>query len=284
MEQRVADSLLRRLAELRRVQSGAVVRYGPETSEVSPDLDEADGAIAAFAALGLLAEADADAWRQRFATATAAAKRGEPRPSRAVRDRVARYLSEGIERLPSRTSGGLEASWPLQNLLNDFHHIGLLSEREMGGLFDRLGERLDAGDARNKDEPDRNCLCADIRRVVLGPPERHGGVRVTSFELYEDGVAIRWHMVRLAPDESGVPPLPDEVEGVDAARRAQEPHLTLHDDVGTRYRFQSGGGGGGNGRFSDRVRKGTETFTPAVPAQASTLWALHSEYRFEVAL
>jgi len=283
VEQRVADSLLRRLAQLRRVQSGAVVRYGPETSEVSPDLDEADGAIAAFAALGLLDEADADAWRLRFATATA--KREKPRPSRADRDRVARYLSESIERLPTRNSGGLEESGPLQNLLNDFHHIGLLSEREMDGLFDRLGERLDAGDARPEDEHERDCLCAELRRVVLGPPERHGGVRVTSFELYEDGLAIRWHMVRLAPDESGaVQPLPDEVEGVDAARRAQEPHFSLHDDIGTRYRFQSGGGGGRNGRFSDRVRKGTETFTPAVPAQASTLCALHSEYRFEVAL
>ena len=187
--------------------------------------------------------------------------------------------------MPSRTSGGLEASWPLQNLLNDFHHIGLLSEREMDRLFDRLGERLDAGEARLEDEPEPECLCADLRRVVLGPPERHGGVRVTSVELYEDGVAIRWHMVRLAPGESGaVPSLPDEVEGVDAARRAQEPYFSVYDDIGTRYRFQSGGGGGGNGRFSDRVRKGTQTFTPAVPAQASTLWALQSEYRFEVAL
>lgn len=108
---------------------------------------------------------------------------------------------------------------------------------------------------------------------------------MTSFEIYDDAVALRWHMVRLAPDESGaIPSLPDEVEGPEAARRAREPHFALYDDLGTDYQFQSGGGGGGDGRFSHRVRTGTGTFAPSVPSRASRLWAVHADYRFEVSL
>lgn len=285
VEQRVRDYLLRKVVHLRRLQSGSIARFGPGNSDDWPDLDQAEGSIAGLCALGLLDEAEARVWRGRFAAEASASQARDRRTAQDAHDRVARYLSERIERLPPRSAGGLEASWPLQSLLNDFQHMGLLSEREMDRLFDRLGDRLDAGESRRQDEPEVDCLCAELRRVLVGPPERHAGVRITSFEIYDDAIALRWHMVRLAPDESGtIPSLPDEVEAPDAALRAREAHFALQDDLGTDYRFQSGGGGGGNGRFSHRVRTGTETFTPSVPARASRLWAVHADYRFEVPL
>jgi len=285
VEERVADFLLRKVVHVRRLQSGSIARYGPGDADDWPDLQQAEGAIAGLSALGLLDEAQAGVWRERFAAEANASQVRDWRPAPEVRDRVGRYLSDRIERLPSRSAGGFEASWPLQSLLNDLRHMGLLSEREMDRLFDRLGDRLDAGEPRRQGEPEVECLCAEDRRVLVGPPERHAGVRLTSFEIYDDAVVLRWHMVRLAPDESGtIPLLPDEVEGSEAALRAREPHFSLHDDLGTEYRFQSGGGGGGDGRFSHRVRTGTQTFAPSVPPRASRLWAVHADYRFEASL
>jgi len=283
VEPRVADYLLRQLAQLRRLQSGSIARFGPGDPDDWPDLDQAEGAVAGLSALGLLDEAEARVWRERFAAEASSTR--DRRLAQEVRDHVVHYLTERIERLPPRRVGGLDASWPLQRLLNDFRHMGVLSEREMDRLFDRLGDRLDSGEPRRQDEAEVDCLCAELRRVLVGPPERHAGVRVTSFEIYDDAVALRWHMVRLAPDESGtIPSLPDEVEGAAGALRAREPHFALHDDLGTDYRFQSGGGGGGDGRFSHRVRTGTEMFAPSVPPGASRLWAVHREHRFEVPL
>ena len=285
VEQRVADYLLRQVVHLRRLQSGSIARFGAGDGDDWPDLDQAEGAIAGLSALGLLDDAEARVWRERFAAEASGTRARDWRPAQEVHDRVVRYLIERIERLPSRSAGGFDASWPLQSLLNDFRHMGVLAEREMDRLFDRLGDRLDAGEPRRQDEPEVDCLCAELRRVLVGPPERHAGVRITCFEIYDDAVALRWHMVRLAPDESGtIPSLPDEVEGAEAALRAREPHFALHDDLGTDYCFQSGGGGGGDGRFSHRVRTGTEMFAPSVPPAASRLWAVHGEYRFEVPL
>src|SRR6266545_2003456 len=106
VEQRVADYLLRQVVHLRRLQSGSIARFGPGDPDDWPDFDQAEGAVAGLSALGLLDEAEARVWRERFAAEASSTR--DRRLAQEVRDHVVHYLTERIERLPPRRVGGLD--------------------------------------------------------------------------------------------------------------------------------------------------------------------------------
>jgi hypothetical protein len=278
VDQRVEDFLLRELAGLRRGHT-AVFGRGREWDPLVP----AGGALDALAAVGAVSDGEARLWRDRFRKWTEAPPKEAT--DEAVRDRAHAYVRHLLAALPPERTAGLKDSTEFQDVLNALHHVGVFSEREMSWWFDRLDEHLGPSEAPTEDESERACRLSELRSVVVGPPERRGGVRIVGFEVYDDAIVLRWHLVRLAPDAEGhVSRLPDEVEGEEAARRAREPFFTLHDDCGTAYRLHSAGAGSAGSSFGPRVWSGNVIFTPTLPSAARRLWAVSDPFRFEVAL
>lgn len=279
MDQRTEDFLERELAGLRRSHTGlAVFGAGGEWDPLAP----AGGAVDALVAVGAVSDDEARLWRDRFRKATEATSEAV---DEGVRDRAHAYVAQLLAVLPPDRAAGLKASTEFRDVLNAFHHVGVFSEREMSRWFDRLGEHLGHSEAPAEDETERVCRLNDLRRVIVGPPERRGGVRVVGFEVYDDAVVLRWHLARLAPDAEGhLARLPDEIEGEDAARRAREPLFTLHDDCDTTYRRRSGGAGSARSPFGPRVWSGNAIFVPTLPAAARRLWAASELFQFEVVL
>lgn len=246
-------------------------------------LAPAEGALDALVGIGVASEEEAGRWRTRFREAMG--KVSEAAVDREVRDRAHAYVGELLARIPRDRAAGLNASTEFQDVLNALRHVEVFSEHELTVWFDRLDERLGRSEAPARDDREPPSTLSELRRVVVGPPERRGGVRAIGFEIYDDAVALRWHLARLAPDAEGhVAALPDEVEGAEAARRAREPSFTLHDDCDTPYRMLSGGAGSAGSSSGSLVWSGDTIFTPTVPAAARRLWAATEPFRFEVAL
>ncbi len=244
-------------------------------------LAPAEGALDALVAIGAVSDSEAADWRTRLREAMGGVS--EAAVDHDVRDRAHAYVGELLARIPPGRSAGLEASTEFQDVLNALHHVGVFSEREMSRWFDQLDERLGRPEARDGDDVERDARLGQLRQVIVGPPERRAGVRVVGFEVYDDAVLLRWHLVRLAADAEGhVPPLPDEVEGGAAARRAREPSFTLHDDRDTAYRMHSGGAGSAGSSSGSLVWSGHAIFTPSIPADVRRLWAVTEAFRFEV--
>lgn len=120
--------------------------------------------------------------------------------------------------------------------------------------------------------------------VVVGPPVRRRGTRITAVELYTDGVIVHWHRAQLGRLPDGTwPQLLDEVYEPDPSW-IFAPRLTLHDDLGTRYHLVSGNGGGGavEGRPGFEASPGNTFFVPRVPDRAGALWVAQGADRFDV--
>jgi hypothetical protein len=271
--QRAADFLLRLLIQ--------------PTSPAKAKFERADGAIDAYRALGLVDTEEAQWWRKRFEQEARDVDIDLFRPDPDVAERALQLIDERIDRLESLGRGGPadpDEVLHAMRKLGDFEQIGLLTREGARPRFDRLERLLGTFEPPDEQQlPD--CCHGRLRRFVPGPAERHAGIRVIGFDLYEDGVTVRWHLVRLAPDVNGaLRRLPDERESDEAARQARSPFFRLRDDIGTTYEFQGGGGGGYGEQFVDRVRKGMQTFRGAVPSEARTLCAINGECRFEVAL
>ncbi len=281
MEERTEDFLFRELHGLRRSRTSAMLVFGEE-GEWDP-LARTEGALDALAAIGAISDDEAGLWRTRFRAAMDGVSEEEA-ADEAVRRRAGAYVTGLLARTPAETRPALEASSELEDVLNTLHHVGVLGERDVSGWFDRLAERLGRPQPP-EDDGEPGARLSELRRVVVGPPERRGGVRVVGFEVYDDAVVLRWHLARLAPDAEGhVPRLPDEVEGEEAARRAREPFFLLHDDCDTAYRMHSGGAGSASSPSGSRVWTGNAVFTPTVAADARRLWAATEAFRFEVVL
>jgi hypothetical protein len=254
-----------------------VIGHGVDWDRLAP----AEGALDALAAVGAISDDEGRLWRARFREATEAPS--EEAPDAAARDRGHEYVAQLLAELPRDTTAGLRASAEFRDVLNAFHHIGVFSDRDVHRWFGQLDDHLGLRAARTEDETERPCRLREFRRVIVGPPERRGGVRVVGFEIYDDAVVLRWHLVRLAPDAEGHRSrLPDEVEREELARRAREPSFTLHDDCETAYRLHSGGAGSAGSSHGPRVWSGNVIFTPTVPAAAGRLWATSEAFQFEV--
>ncbi len=84
-------------------------------------------------------------------------------------------------------------------------------------------------------------------RVVAGPPERIGGLRVTVIELFEDAVSVHWHFdsrVAMGPrgealaEELEWEPSPFAIRPPrtsDLVDRMATPLVALQDEAGTEY-------------------------------------------------
>jgi hypothetical protein len=279
VDQRTEDFLVRELAGLRRSHAGvAVFGAGGDWDPLAP----AGGALDALVAVGAVTDDEARLWLDRFRKATEATSEAL---DAGAGDRAHAYVGQLLAVLPPDRTAGLRASTEFQDVLNALHHVGVFSDNEMSRWFDRLDEQLGHSEAPAEDDTERACRLNELRRVIAGPPERRGGVRVVGFEIYDDAVVLRWHLARLAPDAEGhLSRLPDEIEGDDAARRAREPLFTLHDDCDTAYRLRSRGAGSAGSSFGPRVWSGNAIFAPTLPPAARRLWAASEPFEFEVVL
>jgi hypothetical protein len=255
------------------------------SSNSGAKFEEAEGALAAYEALGLISAEEAAWWRGRYAQEAVHADEEPLGPDSDVAARVLRLLDERIEHARSHPPDADRNRVPrLMRLVETFQRIGLLSAHDATPRLERLLTQFDSSLPDDAGGELPRCTASRLLRFVPGPPERHAGVRVTGFDLYDDGVVIRSRRVRLAGDESGAARrLPDEVESDEAAQRGSAQSFSLHDDLGTRYRFQGGGSGTHNEAFVDRVTTKTAWYAPAVPHDAHVLWATNG-YRFEVTL
>ena len=88
-----------------------------------------------------------------------------------------------------------------------------------------------------------------------------GGFRVVSVECYERGLIVRWLVSPAVDDWSRLPP------------------VKVVDDVGTEYRYTSGGGFG-----HATALRGDTMFRPAPPPAASRLTISHRDASVTVSL
>ena len=96
---------------------------------------------------------------------------------------------------------------------------------------------------------------ADLRRVLpVASDDLGGGFRIVSVECYELGLIVRWLVSPPRDDWSPFPP------------------VTVADDVGTEYRYTSGGGFG-----HASALRGDTMFVPAPPPSASILTIWHQD-------
>ena len=78
---------------------------------------------------------------------------------------------------------------------------------------------------------------AELRAVIVGPERRLGGLRISSAEVYDDCVIVRWHLVVDADEHRrGRVAAPDHVSDL---TRAYGPR-SLEDDAGTAYALGPG--------------------------------------------
>jgi hypothetical protein len=279
VNQRTEDFLVRELAVLRRnhirvTESGV----GGQRDPMAPD----EGVLEALVAVGAVTDDEARVWRNRFRKATEATSEAL---DTAAHDRAHAYVARLLAVLPRDRTTGLKASREFRDVLNALRQIGVFNDSEMKEWFHQFDTHLGRSQAPAEAETERVCTLRELRRVIVGPPQRRGGLRVIGFEVYDEAVVLRWHLVRLAADAEGhVLRLPDEMEDEDSARRAREPSFTLYDDCGTMYRLRSRREASAGSPFGPRVWSGNVTFTPTVPPPARSLCAETESFQFEVVL
>lgn len=113
------------------------------------------------------------------------------------------------------------------NALDALRLIGALSSdgaRPWSQLGARAGEPP-GGWAEPEPDPEIQFTAGELHEVLIGPPDRSGGLRVTSLELYGDCVIVRFHQ-RLPSRPA------DPVERRELLRHA----FAVEDDAGTAYR------------------------------------------------
>jgi hypothetical protein len=215
------------------------------TSEGFDPVAHFEAQLEALAELGLLTPDEMETWRGRFAEA------GRPAApvvvDEALRARVERYLQS---LMPAGGAPTDEEDDQLSVAIEVLERLGVLTE-EQGMEWHMRALRADPDHEDDEDDDDfPEYEARELRRVLLGPVEEHDGVRITSVELYDDAVVVRWNAAagtHLAHD--------------------MEPDLSLSDDLGTPYSPTGGSGGSGG---SERMR-GDSDFVPGVPAGAGRL-------------
>ncbi|MDQ6807258.1 MAG: hypothetical protein M3065_20410, partial [Actinomycetota bacterium] len=155
--------------------------------------------LRAYVVAGVLSEADAEAWRARFA----AAERAVTAPDSEVGDRATRTQATELleELLKARTSDDEQTkASSFHSALGAFTAIGLISTEEQREWNERA--RPAPSPPRHHRLLDRpSYTAAELRTVLAGPLERLGGVRLLCAELYSDCVIVRWHRL-LTPEEA----------------------------------------------------------------------------------
>lgn len=213
----------------------------------APGVDPAayfDAQLRALAAIGLLSDDEVAAWRRRLEASARADD--EVVVDGALRARTERYL-ESLLRAAADEEGADRLEAALQVLIE----IGVLDEDERERWF----HRAYAVEHDEDDEGEDGLAALDateLHGVLLGPRDEADGVRITSLELYSDGVVVRWSARRGTVGGDALGP---------------EPHLALSDDTGTAYEETGGGSGSGGSELT----RGASEFVPGVPEAATRL-------------
>jgi hypothetical protein len=200
-------------------------------------------------------------------------------------ERRARALLEG--RLPAsdldpESEAYRKAIWRFQEAQAVINISGALSPEERAQWQERFLERTSPQDRGRFHHP-RPCTGLDLERVVRGPPARRDGVRITHIELYSDGLVVHLH-------RSGALPKPPTRELTAWERfQASKPDrrsamLDLADDAGTSYRWWPGPSHDAAFRRDGFVHWNSAMFAPAVPKEATRLFASRDGNEFEIAL
>lgn len=223
-----------------------------------------EGRLLAMERIGAITAKEAAHWRRRLHDAGWWREPAGNPPSEDVRARAADHLEARLE--PVSPSARERAAACL-SAIGAYEQTGIFTAAEALAWRDRLNAKLGLAPVRP-----RRCSRRNLLRVVAGPAKRWHGLRVTSVELYDDGVVLQWHH----SDEW--------VDGPATARVWSErdyetipfedeiyPH-SLTDDLGTCYVGDATPFFGINGGGSI-VSFGTSAFTPAVPLRAKQLHA-----------
>jgi hypothetical protein len=221
-----------------------------------------EGRLLAVEYVGAIGGDQGAEWRQKLRDASVRPEPQRGSVSPEVRDRALSHL-EGLAAGVSPEPG--DSSAACLSVVMAYERSGVLSAAEALAWRERLRELMGL-------EPERPPLCTqrELHHVLAGPAERYQGLRITSVELYADGVVLRWHRARAWPDGPDTPRIWSRVEQETDASDDSTPR-SLTDELGTPYVVGRAGaelGISGGGRL---IRFGVSAFTPAVPADAKYL-------------
>jgi hypothetical protein len=140
--------------------------------------------------------------------------------------------------------------------------LGALPPATFAEWYRRLGSPAPAAPVRQLDERTLRARAArpgELERVVAGPVRLGPAMQVTSAEIYEGAVALRWHY---NSDDARFPRALD-MGGV---------HFRVEDELGTQYIGRSAGAGRLDRHEEEYAAvSGRDVFVPAPPREASAL-------------
>ena len=205
-----------------------------------------DAAAAALVELGSLSEAETASFRERLEEAIATREGNEPAVvdkglagrARTLLERRLEAVREGPElpRMPPELERPPPPDPVHREAINRFEqvHVACAACRALPAneLSDWRRRLLEADGGRDwhleRERRQKHFTLSELRAVVAGPPARHGQLRITTAELYTDGVLLRWHE---AGGSRAGPAAGDAVRRTDTGRR----HVSLSDDLATQY-------------------------------------------------
>jgi hypothetical protein len=294
MHRRVEDSLAYRLTMLRL-----------KTPESRGFLELYVDELPLFAAIGALTDDEASAWRERFTLAAAAFTAPDSEVvGEGQRARARELLEEALaDYRESKPESDKLSFWRFPAVLRTLKAVRAVSEDEATSWDRDFHEVLEQKskpkrEARQRAEREAQrgspqgasrYNAAELSRVVIGPPQRLNGVRVTCAELYEDCVVVRWHRALSTEEISRGEKTCADQSTADALVACFGAVLSLEDDVETDYApaAHSHEITGDKGTFqNDQLVPvwGRSVFVPAVPAGAMLLTAFkgHDEFALEL--
>jgi hypothetical protein len=238
--------------------------------------------VEALAAIGAIPKSEIGNWIDRFESEGRARERWPEVAADPETKRRARALLE--DRLPANDlewEGDTykRAVWRFQEAQATINISGALPRDERMHWQERFLERVSPED-RGKLQNPPLCMGVDLERVVVGPPVRNDGLRITHVELHADGVVVHWHYAVVFPP--GRERTSWERFQTSSPERASM--LELADDAGTSYRWSPGPSHDAAFRKDGFVHWLSATFTPAAPAEATRLVASREGETFEIPL
>ena len=229
------------------------------------ELEWACSAVKALEAAGALSAARAAAWARRFTRTALGPHAAEPK----LRERALTHVAELLRREESDAARVAVDAFRSLGLLSDQDQLALLAPTSFDDELAGQAARLDVARAFRDDRP---------IRVLAGPNQRIGGLRVTAIELFEASVAVHWHFSsRFAKGFTGEE-LSEELDSAEPlfssgpprtseiVLRMAAPLIGLKDERGTEY----------TGFRCEEVRSSPEAvgrsgFVPGLPVGARRL-------------
>jgi hypothetical protein len=226
-----------------------------------------EGALTLISALGdldLLSHEESERWTARLARASEDPL-DRPLAAPNLRREANEYIERCLAEIEPEDADSSNDRWRVYGALEAFVEAGLLNAHQ----FERRQRQLWSQEAApsDREEPLEAVSRFDmthLMRIVPGPDERAGGLRVTVAELYADGVSIQWH--RALGDGARRPW--GRRRSPNMSLRA-DPPVRIADELGTAYRCAGGGSSRGSKRGEGEL--GRTDFVPAVPEQVREL-------------